>query len=94
MLMERCWDQIPSVRPHVTEILAFFDEASCGWTPPTSDEIANLGLDQATSQNSPTTQSTFTTFRTAFKTARGGSVSPHEGGPPSPTPNGTDTVAV
>jgi serine/threonine protein kinase len=93
VLMEMCWDQNPTVRPHIADILTFFEVASHDWTSPTSEAIANLGLDEATSQNSPTTESTFTTFWTAFETAGGDHVDPHEARPSS-IPNGTGDIAA
>ena len=37
MLMERCWDQTPSARPHITVILTLIEAVSHGWTSPTSE---------------------------------------------------------
>jgi hypothetical protein len=88
--MERCWDQNPSVRPHITDILTFFEVAFRSWTSPTSEAIANLGLDKATSQNAPATESAFTTFRVTFGTTGGGPVSLHEADSSLPTPTGTE----
>jgi hypothetical protein len=93
--MERCWGKPPSVRPRITEILAFFEAASRGWTCPTSEAIASLGLDQATSPNSSTMEPTFTMSGTTFGTVGGYPASPGEAGPPPPSLGGMEgTVAV
>ena len=92
--MERCWNQVPSVRPDIADTLAFFDAASRGWESPTFEAIACLSLDRATSQNSPTTESTFPTSRTASRTVGSDPVSPNEAGSLPPTPNGTEAIAV
>jgi hypothetical protein len=64
--MERCWHETPSTRPHIAEILAMFEADSRGWTSPTSEAIANLGLNQLTSQATTTMEFAFTTSRAAF----------------------------
>ena len=92
--MERCWDKTPSVRPRIVEILAFFETASRGWTCPTSEAITNLGLDQVTSPNSSTMESTFTTSGTTFGTVGGNPASPGEAGPPPPSPGGMEGTAA
>jgi hypothetical protein len=89
--MERCWDRTPSVRPHITEISAFFEPASRGWTCPTSEAIANLGLDQAVSPNSSMMESAFTMSGTTFGTV---AVSPREAGPSPPSPGEMEGAAA
>ena len=55
LLTTDCWDRDPTVRPGITDILPFFEAASNHWVPPTSEAIANLGLDDSTAARSPPT---------------------------------------
>ena len=61
MLAVKCWDGDPSVRPHVADILPFFEAASHRWVPLTPGTIANLGLDRPATQTPPTRESNSTT---------------------------------
>ena len=61
MLAEKCWDGDPTARPHIGDILSFFEAASCCWVPSTPEAIANLGLDRSiTTQKPPTIELTVT----------------------------------
>ena len=66
MLVERCWDGDPAVRPLTADTLSFLETASSHWVPPTFEAIANLGLDRPiTAQRPPTSDLTFTVSVTA-----------------------------
>jgi len=60
ILTEKCWDQAPSTRPHIVEILFFLETAADNWVSPTSEEVAGLAFSPPTSQNSSTPESTDT----------------------------------
>ena len=61
-LAEKCWDMDPTVRPHITDILSFFEAASCHWASSTSEAIANISLDRSIIiQESLTGETSFTT---------------------------------
>jgi len=77
LLMEKCWDLVPSARPHVADLLNRFESASRGWVPPTPEEIANLGLERPTSRYTMA-KSTDTMSETASGMTEGGGVGPHE----------------
>jgi len=47
--MEKCWDLVPSTRPHVADLLDLFESAARGWVSPTLEAIASLDLDRQTS---------------------------------------------
>ena len=63
MLTEKCWDRVPSIRPHIATLLDLFETTFPGWVPPTFEAIANLGLDHPSSQNSFATESADTMSR-------------------------------
>ena len=73
-LTEKCWHKDPSIRPHVADILAFFDKTSRGWVSPTSEAIANLGLGRLANQNSPAKKSIDAVSETAHGTTDSGIV--------------------
>jgi len=79
MLMEECWDQDPSVRPHVADALAHFEAASRDWVSPTPEAIANLGHGP-TSRTPPMTELTDTISGGGFRTTGGDAVDSREGG--------------
>lgn len=58
MLVEQCWDGNPTVRPHITDILSFFEAASRRWVSLTSGTVANLRLDRPIIHRPPTGDST------------------------------------
>ena len=60
MLGERCWDRDPSVRPHIADILSFFEVASRHWVPSTSGAVADLGLDRPNTRGPPAGERTLT----------------------------------
>lgn len=62
MLIEQCWDRDPSIRPHIADILVFFENASCDWVSPTPEAIASLNLDRLTSRGPSMTESADTMF--------------------------------
>ena len=76
MLAEKCWDRDPSARPHIADILVFFETASRGWISPTSELITNLSLDCLTSQNSPTAELADTMSETGFGAFGGSAMAP------------------
>ena len=55
LLMRNCWDGDPTARPHVAKVLSSFEAASCCWISPTSEAIANLGLDRSIAARRPPT---------------------------------------
>ena len=60
-MVGKCWDGDPTARPLTADILSFLETASSHWVPPTSEAIANLGLDRPiTIQRPPTSESIFT----------------------------------
>ena len=58
--MGNCWDGEPTVRLDIADILPSFEVASSRWVPPTSEAIADLGLDGlVTVRRPPTGGSTY-----------------------------------
>jgi len=86
--MEECWDHVPSVRPHIADVLTLFEMASRSWVSPTPEAVANLDLNRQTIQNSPMTEPVGLMSETEFGTTGGGAVSPHEAGESPPRSNG------
>ena len=68
ILMEKCWDRVPSIRPHVADILVLFENASRNWVSPTSEVITSLNLGRPTSRNHFMTESVDTMPETVFGT--------------------------
>ena len=69
ILAEKCWDENPNFRPHVADILFFFEAASCHWA---SKAISNLCLGlPITAQESPTRETTFTASEAMSGTGSG-----------------------
>ena len=90
-LIEKCWDRIPSIRPHATDILALLDTASRGWVSPASELIAGLSLGRPTSQNHHIAELADTMLDTVLKTTGGG---PREAGKLPPASNGEKGTAA
>ena len=78
LLMEKCWDLDPSIRPRVTDILVQFERASDDWVSPTSEAIAHLGLGLLTGQHPPKTESADTMSETASGSIGSGAASLRE----------------
>ena len=88
LLMEKCWDLDPSVRPHISDILALFETTSRRWISPTSEAIIELELGRPTSRSTPDTESTDMTPDGVFVTTGGSTVTPCKVGQSSPTLGG------
>lgn len=94
MLMEKCWNQVPSARPHAADILVLLEAASHDWVSPTSGVIENLSLSWPISQNSPVTESAGTMSETAFGTIGGGGIGSRVARKLLPTSNGEGMTAA
>ena len=68
MLVEKCWDRVPSARPHTADILVLLETASRGWVSPTSEAITGLGLGRPASKNHSTPESADTMSEIVFGT--------------------------
>ena len=77
---ENCWDRVPSIRPHIADILVLFEIVFRGWVSPTSEAITMLTLDRPTSQSTPTIESADTMSGAVFSTVGGGAMAPREVG--------------
>lgn len=94
VLIEKCWNQVPNVRPHATDILTLLETASCDWVSPASEAITSLSFGRPTSQNYYIAELTDTILDTVFGTTGSGSVGPREAGQSPSTSNGENRTAV
>ena len=93
-LMEKCWDRVPSTRPHATDILALLETASRDWVSPASELIASLSLGRPTSQNYHIADLADTMLETVLGTTGGGPVGPREARKLPPASNGESGTAA
>ena len=92
--MGKCWDRVPSTRPHAADILVFLETAARDWVPPSSEAIVNLCLGRQTCQNFPTTESVDTMSETVCGTIEGGDVCPQEVVQSPPTSSGEEGITA
>ena len=93
-LMEKCWDRVPSVRPHAADVLFLLGTASRGWVPPSSETIASLGLGRPTSGNDSVPESANTMLETMLGTIGGCAADSREAEQSSRTSNGEEGTAI
>lgn len=86
-LMEKCWDPIPSARPHAADILVLLETDSCDWVSLGPEAVANLSLGRSTCKNPPTAESADTMSYVVFGTMGGGAIHPQEARQSPPTSN-------
>lgn len=86
-LIEKCWDSIPSARPHAADILVLLETGSRDWVSPGPEAVANLSLGRATCKNPPTAKSADTMSDAVFGTIGGGAIHPQEARQSPPTSN-------
>ena len=80
MTMEKCWDSIPSTRPHAADALVLLETASHNWVPPASEAVANLSPPRPTSQGYFMAEPADTMPETVLETTGGDAVGPREAG--------------
>jgi len=89
-LMERCWDRVPSSRPHAADTLALFETASRGWVSPTPGAIANLSLDRTTRWDPLTGELADTALESGSGTTGGSASGSRPARPSPPTSSGEE----
>jgi len=94
MLMEQCWDQVPTARPRAADALAIFEASSRGWVSPSPEAIASLSLGHPTSQDPPMAEPTDTMSETGFGTVGGDTADSREVGHSPSRSNGREGITV
>jgi len=94
MLMERCWNQVPSGRPRAADALAIFETVSRGWVSPTPEAIANLNFGRQINQEPPITEPVDIMLETGFGTTGCGAVGPREAGQAQTRSDGGENIAI